>query len=175
VDNLPFADGAMDFGYSLGVLHHVPDTQQAFTSCVRKLKPGSPFLLYLSFAFDNRPSWYRLLWRITDLVRRLVARLPFPVKLTLTTLIALVVYYPLARLSFVLEKLGCKVELIPLAYYRKKSFYTMRTDAFDRFATRLEQRFTAQQIQDMMSAAGLCHIRFSSSPPYWCSIGFKAS
>lgn len=26
VDNLPLADNSMDFGYALGVLHHVPDT-----------------------------------------------------------------------------------------------------------------------------------------------------
>ena len=26
VDAMPFPDGSMDFGYSLGVLHHIPDT-----------------------------------------------------------------------------------------------------------------------------------------------------
>ncbi|HEY0714932.1 MAG TPA: class I SAM-dependent methyltransferase, partial [Polyangia bacterium] len=45
VDALPVADDSMDFGYSLGVLHHVPDTAAAIQSCVRKLKPGAPLLL----------------------------------------------------------------------------------------------------------------------------------
>ena len=37
VDAIPLNDGSMDFGYSLGVLHHIPDTQSAMTACVRKL------------------------------------------------------------------------------------------------------------------------------------------
>lgn len=61
VDDIPVVDHSMDFGYSLGVLHHIPDTYAALSSCVQKLKPGAPFLLYLYYAFDNRPSWYRIL------------------------------------------------------------------------------------------------------------------
>ena len=41
VDSIPLADESMDFGYSLGVLHHVPDTQAALLSCARKLKVGA--------------------------------------------------------------------------------------------------------------------------------------
>jgi ubiquinone/menaquinone biosynthesis C-methylase UbiE len=47
VQSLPFADGSMDFGYSLGVLHHVPNTRAALEAAVRTLKPGAPFLVYL--------------------------------------------------------------------------------------------------------------------------------
>lgn len=52
---------SQDFGYSLGVLHHVPDTAAAIRSCVELLKPGAPLLLYLYYAFDNRPFWFRWL------------------------------------------------------------------------------------------------------------------
>ncbi len=47
VDETPLAEGSQDFGYSLGVLHHIPDTQRGLNDCVRRLKPGAPFLLYL--------------------------------------------------------------------------------------------------------------------------------
>jgi ubiquinone/menaquinone biosynthesis C-methylase UbiE len=47
VQELPFADGSMDFGYSLGVLHRVPSIAEALRACTRKLKPGAPFLVYL--------------------------------------------------------------------------------------------------------------------------------
>ena len=50
--------GSQDFGYSLGVLHHIPDTYSAICSCVALLKPGAPFLLYLYYNFDNRPYWF---------------------------------------------------------------------------------------------------------------------
>src|SRR4051794_25060184 len=38
VGDMPLSDGSMDFGYSLGVLHHVPDTQGALNHCASKLK-----------------------------------------------------------------------------------------------------------------------------------------
>ena len=55
VDDMPFADASMDFGYSLGVLHHLPDPEEGLKSCTAKLKRGAPFLLYLYYAFDNKP------------------------------------------------------------------------------------------------------------------------
>jgi SAM-dependent methyltransferase len=74
---LPVADDSQDLVYSLGVLHHVPDTAAAVRSCAAKVKPGGRLLLYLYYRFDDRPRWFRLLWRLSDVGRRLIARLPF--------------------------------------------------------------------------------------------------
>jgi SAM-dependent methyltransferase len=169
VEDTGLAEGAMDFGYSLGVLHHVPDTVAAIASCARLLKPGAPLLLYLYYAFDNRPAWYRVLWRASDLLRRVLSCAPHPVKLGASAVIALGVYLPLARLA----KLAGRPNM-PLAYYADRSFYTMRTDAYDRFGTRLEQRFTRVEIESMMRAAGLTDIAFSDREPYWCAVGRRA-
>lgn len=174
VDHIPLPDGSMDFGYSLGVLHHVPDTPAGLAACVRKLRPGAPFLVYLYYAFDNRPAWFVALWRLSDLLRRVVAGLPHAVKVPLTTVMAAVVYYPLARLAGLAERAGRQVDAFPLSFYRDKTFYTMRTDALDRFGTRLEQRFSREQIESMMQAAGLREIRFREAAPYWCAVGIKA-
>jgi SAM-dependent methyltransferase len=173
VSDLPFGDGTMDFGYSLGVLHHVPDTLAGILACVRALKPGAPLLLYLYYAFDTRPFWYRWIWRASDLVRRFIARLPSKLKAALTDVIAAAVYWPLATASALLERAGADVTNVPLSFYRDKSFYTMRTDALDRFGTRLEQRFTAKQIRAMMEQAGLSRIQFYDGDPRWCAIGWK--
>ena len=51
----------------------------------------------------------------------------------------------------------------------------MRTDALDRFGTQLEQRFTRNEIKNMMEKAGLENIKFSDSKPYWVAVGFKIS
>lgn len=171
VDGIPLPDRSADFGYSLGVLHHVPDTQEGLNACVAKLKPGAPFLLYLYYALDNKPGWYRLLWKTSNTGRILLSRLPFPVRYLVSQGIALMVYWPLARLARLLERLGVSVESLPLSFYRRRSFYVMRTDALDRFGTRLEQRFTRAQIQRMMEQAGLHQIVFSEQPPYWCAVG----
>lgn len=144
VADLPFRDNELDFAYSLGVLHHVPDTAAAIQAVAAKLRSGAPFLLYLYYAFDNRPLWFRLLWRLSDLMRRIISRLPFPVRLVISQAIAALVYYPTARVARALEGLGRLPGIWPLSYYRDKPFYVMRTDALDRFGTRLEQRFSRQ-------------------------------
>jgi SAM-dependent methyltransferase len=173
VDAMPVADASMDFGYSLGVLHHVPDTAQAIATCAAKLKPGAPLLLYLYYAFDNKPLWFRALWGASDLLRRVVSSFPYAVRYWASQLIALLVYWPLSRSAAALEKAGVDVADFPLSAYRRRSFYTMRTDALDRFGTRLEQRFSREQIRGMMERAGLERIVFSEGVPFWCAVGYR--
>jgi ubiquinone/menaquinone biosynthesis C-methylase UbiE len=173
VDAIPLPDSSADFAYSLGVLHHVPNTQKGIAECVRKLKPGAPFLLYLYYAFDNRPWWFRMLWRISDVLRRLISNLPFAIRSRLCEVIAAVVYWPLARISRTLEGFGVSVFHLPLSAYRDRSFYAMRTDALDRFGTRLEKRFTRQKMEEMMQKAGLERITFSDTA-FWCAVGYRA-
>ncbi len=173
VGEIPLEPESMDFGYSLGVLHHVPDTAAGLRACVERLRPGAPFLIYLYYALEQRPAWFRGIWRATDLARRGISRLPHRPRRWLTTSIAVLVYLPLARLAALLERLGADVEGMPLSAYRQTSLYTMRTDALDRFGTGLEQRFSAQVIEAMMDASGLERIAFSPDPPYWCAVGFR--
>jgi len=173
VAKIPLPDGSMDFGYTLGVLHHIPDTQAGIEACVKKLKVGAPLLLYLYYAFDQRPIWFRALWRVSDVLRQLISRMPYLLRFYTSQCIAAVVYFPLARFSMVAEKLGVNVYHFPLRYYRHRSFYTMRTDALDRFGTQLERRFTKPQIKRMMESAGLERILFSDSQPYWCAVGYR--
>lgn len=175
VDELPMADASMDFGYCLGVLHHLPDPGEGVRSAVAKLKPGAPLLVYAYYAVETRPAWFRALWRASDAVRRATSRLPVRAKLWLTSAIALLVYLPVARLALALDKAGVRVDGLPLSTYRHHSLYIMRNDAFDRFGTQLEQRFTAQQMAAMMRRAGLERIEFSPHPPYWCAVGYRAA
>ena len=172
VDDIPVPDHSMDFGYSLGVLHHIPDTYAALAACVAKLKPNAPFLLYLYYAFDNRPPWFRLIWQMSELIRGLVSRMPHGLRYVMSQIIAVLIYWPLARTAKVAEFFGFNPKNYPLAIYRNRGFYVMRTDALDRFGTRLEQRFSRVEIQQMMEAAGLERIVFSEKMPFWCAVGF---
>ncbi len=172
-ETMPLADQSMDFGYSLGVLHHVPDTLLALRSCTAKLKRGAPFLLYLYYAFDNRPQWFRSLWKLSEVGRFLLSRSPFRLKNIFCDLIAVIVYWPLARVAKLAQGAGISVDSMPLSGYRNQSLYVMRTDALDRFGTRLEKRFTQIQIQHMMEEAELKDVRFHTAPPYWVAVGIK--
>jgi SAM-dependent methyltransferase len=173
VESVPAPDASLDFAYSLGVLHHVPDTQGALAAIARKLKPGAPFLVYLYYAFDNRPVWYRGLWRASDVLRRVISRLPHGARYGVSQAIAVGVYFPLARSGALLERFGLMPRSWPLQYYRDRSFYTMRTDALDRFGTRLEKRFTRREIATMLHQAGFEDVRFSESMPFWTACARK--
>ena len=173
IEEADLADASLDFAYSLGVLHHIPRTSDAMAACVRKLKPGAPFLVYLYYRFDNRPRWYATLWAVSEHARKTISRAPHGLRYAISQIIALGIYWPLARLARLAERLGAKVDNFPLSFYRAKPFYVMRTDALDRFGTRLEQRFTRAEIREMMEKSGLHDIRFSNSPPFWCAIGWK--
>lgn len=175
VDDISIENNSMDFGYSLGVLHHVPDTEMGIKQCTEKLKKGAPLLLYLYYRFDNRPFWFRFIWSITDLLRKVISKMPYGLRYIFSQIIAVVVYFPLARTAFYLGKLNLNVSNFPLSSYKNLSFYTMRTDALDRFGTRLEQRFTRNEIKNMMENAGLENIKFSNSKPFWVAVGYKIS
>lgn len=174
VGGLPFEDGELDFAYSLGVLHHVPDTKEAIANISRALKPGAPFLIYLYYAFNDRPLWFRGLWRLTDFLRRLICKLPSFLRFRICDLIAVTIYWPLARAAAIVQLLNLPLGNFPLQYYRDKSFYVMRTDSLDRFGTRLEKRFSKEQVAGMLQEAGLEDIQFSVKEPFWCVLARKS-
>ena len=173
LDDLEIRKESQDFLFSLGVLHHVPDTFLALKSCVRFLKPGAPILVYLYYKFDNRSRWFKFIWKISNFLRLIIIKLPSNFKNLICEIIALTIYLPLAKLSYLLEKCSFNVNSIPLSYYRNFSFYSMRTDARDRFGTPLENRFTRYEIIKMCNDAGLENVKFSNKPPYWCFVANK--
>lgn len=172
-DSVDLPSESFDFGYSLGVLHHIPDTSSALQDCVRLVRPGGVFLVYLYYRFDNRPGWFRAVWRMSDLVRRGIHQLPPALKSLVTDLLAFTVYWPLSRLAALVGKLGLNPAVIPLSFYRASSMATLRTDSRDRFGTPLEQRFTRAEIEQIMREAGLTEIRFSDRTPFWTAVGIK--
>ena len=175
VDTLPFPDDSFDFILCLGALHHIPDTAAALEAAVRKLRPGGWMLLYIYYALENRGPGYRLLFGAADLLRRVVSRLPGPLKRLSCDVLAVTVYLPLVALAGAVRILLGKgaAEAIPLHYYFGKSWRVIRNDALDRFGTPLEQRFTREEIAQMMTRAGLEDLRFSDRMPMWHAVGRK--
>ena len=162
-------ESSLDLAISLGVLHHIPDTRQAIEQVGKKLKAGGVFLCYLYYALENKSRVYRLIWKISDAIRKITSRLPKPLKFFLAEVLALLVYLPLARISKLLEKQGKSVNKIPLHHYRDLSFKVMRNDALDRFGTSLEQRFTRSEITEMLDNSGfdIDSLKFSMDEPFW--------
>jgi ubiquinone/menaquinone biosynthesis C-methylase UbiE len=175
LENTPVPDGSLDFAYCLGVLHYVPDPRAALAGIARKLKPGAPLLVYVYYALDNRPLWFRAMWRLVDFGRRAIARTPYRTRRYVSELIAMALYLPLARFSRTLERVGFRVDGIPLSAYRNRSFYTMRTDCLDRFGNHLEHRFTRQQFVDLLNHCGFTDVVIPHDEPYWRAIAVRAA
>ena len=173
LDSSGLKNNSQDFGYLLGVLHYVPDAKAAINSCVKLLKPGAPILLYIYYSLDNRPIWFRYLWNLSNLLRLVISRMPKLINFLICDIIALFIYFPLAKISKLFDSIGFKFENFPLYFYRNLSFYVMRTDSRDRFGTPLEKRYSKKEIYEMMKKAGLEKIKFKNSVPFWTVIGYK--
>ena len=173
-DNIPFNDETFDFVFSLGVLHHIPETQTALIDTVKKVKKGGYLLIYLYYNLDNRGVLYKALFKLSSVIRFIVAALPKWAKQIVCDFIAITVYMPLILVSRSVQKMipnKSTYQKLPLAYYVGKSFNIIRNDALDRFGTPLEQRFSKKKIKEMMEKAGLRDINFSNNSPYWHAIG----
>ena len=160
---------SLDLAMSLGVLHHIPDTPLAITQIASKIKSGGIFLCYLYYKLENKPLYYKMTFKVANLRRISVSRLPYSPRKVIAKVIASLVYLPLARSAKFLSKRGIKVSNFPLHHYSDLPFVMLQNDALDRFGTRLEQRFSKSEITEMLKISGfdISTLRFSDVEPFW--------
>jgi len=169
IGNNSIPNETLDFAYSLGVIHHLPDAQRAMIEISKKLKPGAEFLCYMYYNLENKSWFYRFVFKCSNLIRLGVSKLPQRIKWLVSSLIAVIVYFPLARFSKLLFKLKINISNFPLYQYHNKPLEVMLNDALDRFGTRLENRFSVEQITKLLNDADfdISTLKFSDSEPYY--------
>jgi SAM-dependent methyltransferase len=167
VNSIP--DESLDLAVSLGVLHHIPDTALAIKDLAVKIKKNGFFLCYLYYNLENKPFYYKLIFHVINLFRKVVSKLPQRAKVAVTYIIAITIYWPLARFSKLLGRFRINVSNIPLHHYAEMPFVMLANDSLDRFGTTLEQRFSKEQIKLMLEKAdfNIDTIVFSDIEPYW--------
>jgi SAM-dependent methyltransferase/uncharacterized protein YbaR (Trm112 family) len=156
---LPVAPASFDFVMSIGVLHHLPDTERALRGLVRYVRPGGRLHVYL-YWMPPRPA-HRLILRGVTLARRLTTRLPhrflhiasYPLAAVLFATIVLP--YRLLRGVPRLERIA---DALPLKAYADYPFGVLVNDQFDRFSAPIERRFTREEAERMMLDAGLVDV-----------------
>ena len=151
--NLPFPDGTFDYVYSIGVLHHLADTPGAIRKVVEKAKIGGRVRIYL---YWKRTGVSGVLLTGVSAARRLTTRMPFPMLKAASWLVSVGLMGAVVLPYRVLSKAGVRAhEDWPLFVYAKYPFNVLYNDQFDRFSAPIEQRFTADQVRQMLTGAGV--------------------
>jgi SAM-dependent methyltransferase len=164
ITRLPFAENFADFILCLGVLHHLPIP---CLEAVRNLKKYAPRqLIFLYYALDNRPFYFRFLLQLVTLMRLILARIRSPLfRKSFCILGTLFIYYPLIALGALFSVVGLGNNIPLYEFYRNKSFRRVQQDVYDRFFTRIEQRVSRAEILELRS--DFAEVRISDHIPYW--------
>jgi len=153
----PFAQESFDFIYSIGVLHHLSDPEEAFQGLLRYLKPGGMIQIYLYWKAERQPI-KRALLAFVDVSRKITTGLPHRIVYALA--------YPAAAAAFGFfvwpyrllkntPRLKSFAEKLPMKQYSRFPFRVCVNDQFDRFSAPIENRYTKQQVADWLSRARL--------------------
>jgi SAM-dependent methyltransferase len=149
VFSLPFAPESFDYIYSLGVLHHTPNCEQAFKRLPRLLKPGGTISLWVYSGYNR---WYRM----SDLYRRITHRLPSRWLHALCHL-AVPLYYVhqgLRRLPGVGHPASNLLDLaLPISRHRNAAVRVL--DTFDWYSPNYQSKHTYEEVFRWFESSGL--------------------
>ena len=158
VFKLPFAPRSFDYIYSIGVLHHTPDCEQAFKVLPDLLKPGGRIAVWLYSSYN---PWYRM----SDVYRKITRRMAPP---TLHKLCRLVI--PLYGIHRVLKKIPLVGRfasrglawLIPMAHNPDPTWRVL--DTFDWYSPWYQSKHTYEEVFRWFEACGLEDLRVIEQP-----------
>jgi SAM-dependent methyltransferase len=141
---LPFAESTFDFVYSIGVLHHTPDTKAAFMRLVPLVKPGGRISIWV---YSTRLRAYIG----SEILRPLTSRLPRPLLLRLCR-VGVPLYY-VHRLP-VIGRLtrGC----LPTSMDPDPEWRWL--DTFDWYSPRFQWKHSYGEVEGWFGEAGLTDI-----------------
>lgn len=165
IKQLPFQNNFVDFLFSIGVLHHLPTPCLAEARALEKFAPE--LLVYLYYALDNRPWYFRVLLRVITPIRLALSRVRNEtVRRAVVFAGTYALYRPLVWLGKLVEWSGGEGKSIPLYEgYHDKSAERIKQDVYDRFFTRLEQRVSKAEIEQLRDTFST--VRISPQEPYW--------
>lgn len=98
--NVPFKEGVFDYGYSVGVLHHLPDPRRGFNEVTRSVKPGGRISAWV-YGLENN-EW--IVHLVDPFRKNISSHLPRPVLRGISWFLAGILYWVI-RLVY----LPCKV------------------------------------------------------------------
>jgi SAM-dependent methyltransferase len=157
--NLPFKEGFFDIIFSIGVLHHTPNTRKAFLSCIPYLGNGAEIAIwvYTDEGVDDRIKPLRDVYRttynhISDFYRIFTTRMGQKQLLKISQIMAYGLYYP-AKIPVAGKILDL---VIPLSDHPDPTWRVL--DTFDWYSPKYQWKHTYKEVEDWFKEAGLMHI-----------------
>lgn len=154
--NLPLKDAAFDFGYSIGVIHHLPDPRGGFGRLVRKVRPGGTVFAWVYGVRRGPVEW------LSVALRKLTTRMPLKMLYILCWIIAVFLrifsHYPYRVLSRIGPAKGL-AERLPIKDHARYPFQVTVADAFDRLSVPLVQYYNEPEFRKWFEEEGLDGIR----------------
>lgn len=158
VFRLPFVDRSFDLIYSIGVLHHTPDCEQAVKSLPRLLKPGGRLAVWLYSSYN---PWYRM----SDVYRK-VTRHMQPTTLYRICHAAKPLYtcHQVLRKIPVLGKPVSKVIawLIPMSFDTNPDWRVL--DTFDWYSPWYQSKHSYEEVFRWFESCGLEDLHVGEEP-----------
>jgi SAM-dependent methyltransferase len=158
VFKLPFAPESFDYIYSLGVLHHTPNCEQAFKGLPRLLKPGGRIAIWLYSKYNN---WYKM----SDIYRKLTRRMS--PKMLHTLCYGVIPLYGVHRVLRKIPVVGRTVSgalayAIPMAFHKDPRWRVL--DTFDWYSPWYQSKHTYEEVFRWFEDCGLEDLRVILQP-----------
>lgn len=151
VFRLPFRDKTFDYVFSIGVLHHTPDTRKAFDQLPRLLKPGGSIAIWVY-------STMMLSWcRTSDFYRHVTSRLPK--RLLYTLCYVAIPWYHINKVP-VLGRVTWRV--LPTSIHPNREWRVL--DTFDWYSPTYQWKHSEAELREWFEFHGLESIKALSFP-----------
>jgi SAM-dependent methyltransferase len=147
---LPFAPESFDCIYSVGVLHHTPDCEQAFKNLPQYLKPGGRLAVWLYSGYNK---WYRF----SDQYRKITYRLPIRTLHAFLSLVVPILYW-LDCIFRAVPLIGKPIAgvlryLFPVSLVRNPEVRVL--DTLDWYSPKYQSKHTYEEVFRWFESCGL--------------------
>ena len=172
---VPLKDKVIDWTYSFGVLHHMPDPEKGIGEISRISKPGSSILTYLYTDLREKPILW-LLHAPIFIIRRFTLCLSIANLWRFCKMIAPFIFIALTLPARLLKYIGLGSIAESIPYHHIKQYNNLYGELYDRFGARFEYRYNPNRIRRLYESAGVKVVDFGQITIWrgWVTLGRKS-
>lgn len=159
IANMPLRQ-VFDFGYSVGVLHHMDSPEGGFKSLASKVKPDGSICVWV-YGFEN--NWW-IVNIVTPLRKAVTSKLPTYVLKTLTALLTVAVYLYSKLIARPWHALRKTNEWLPRVFYEDYLSYIAQFDfqeihniVFDHLVAPVAEYLKREEVESWFKKVGIAH------------------